>query len=375
MRAIAYCTPGELRLESRNLNEITRQLPGARAPGPRARLAPAPCSTARSSRSTATGARASVALQQRMHVASRAQARRLSKQTPVTYMIFDLLWLDGHSLMELPYAERRERLAALALDGEAWQTPEHVVGHGAAAAEGERRAAPRGHRRQAPGLPLRTRPARAAWIKIKTVGRQEFVIGGWLPGKGRRSAHDRRAAARRLRAGRDAPLRRSRRHRLQRGGARAPRRACWSRCGKTGSPFGAGERPPREAVFCEPRARRRGRVRGVDERRQPAPPLLQGPARGQAARARRPRGHAGAAAAARAAAEAPAELRDAEATALTIVSKSASSETALVDGRELKLSNSGKVLYPETGFTKRAADRLLRRDRTGPALAPSRQGR
>ena len=44
------------------------------------------------------------ALQRRMHVASRAQAQRLAASTPVTYMIFDLLWLDGHSLMELPYA-------------------------------------------------------------------------------------------------------------------------------------------------------------------------------------------------------------------------------------------------------------------------------
>ncbi len=33
----------------------------------------------------------------------------------MTYVIFDLLWLDGHSLMELPYSERRERLAELGL--------------------------------------------------------------------------------------------------------------------------------------------------------------------------------------------------------------------------------------------------------------------
>ncbi len=59
-----------------------------------------------------------------------------------------------------------------------------------------------------------------------------------------------------------------------------------------------------------------------------------------------------AAAAARAAAEGPSELRDAEAATLTIIAKSAASETALVGGRELKLTNSGKVLYPETGFTK-----------------------
>ena len=58
-----------------------------------------------------------------MHIASREHARRLAKQTPVTYMIFDLLWLDGHSLMELPYAERRARLAGLALDGEAGRRP------------------------------------------------------------------------------------------------------------------------------------------------------------------------------------------------------------------------------------------------------------
>ena len=25
-----------------------------------------------------------------------------------------------------------------------------------------------------------------AWLKVKNVGRQEFVIGGWLPGEGRR---------------------------------------------------------------------------------------------------------------------------------------------------------------------------------------------
>ncbi len=25
-----------------------------------------------------------------------------------------------------------------------------------------------------------------AWLKVKNIGRQEFVIGGWLPGEGRR---------------------------------------------------------------------------------------------------------------------------------------------------------------------------------------------
>src|ERR687889_439370 len=56
------------------------------------------------------------ALQRRMHLAAESAVRRLAKDAPVTYMIFDLLWLDGHSLMDLSYEERRARLAELDLN-------------------------------------------------------------------------------------------------------------------------------------------------------------------------------------------------------------------------------------------------------------------
>ena len=52
--------------------------------------------------------------------------------SPVRYVIFDLLWLDGHSLLELPYRERRARLEALDLTGEHWQVPPYHRGDGAA---------------------------------------------------------------------------------------------------------------------------------------------------------------------------------------------------------------------------------------------------
>jgi hypothetical protein len=58
VRAIAYSQPGELRLESRNLNDITDTYPELFR-GRRARLAHSECSTARSWPSTPTGARAS----------------------------------------------------------------------------------------------------------------------------------------------------------------------------------------------------------------------------------------------------------------------------------------------------------------------------
>ena len=71
------------------------------------------------------------ALQPRMHQRGEAAVRRLMRTTPVTYVVFDLLWLDGHSLMELPYAQRRERLAELGLEGDHWRILPLHVGDGA----------------------------------------------------------------------------------------------------------------------------------------------------------------------------------------------------------------------------------------------------
>ena len=53
------------------------------------------------------------ALQPRMHVADASQAKMLAGQNPVTYLVFDVLQLDGRPLLEEPYcgAARRARLA------------------------------------------------------------------------------------------------------------------------------------------------------------------------------------------------------------------------------------------------------------------------
>src|SRR5262249_16978528 len=116
----------------------------------------------------------------------KAQARRLARTVPVTYVIFDLLWLDGHSLMGLPYLERRKRLTALQLAGPTWQTPGHLTGDGSAVLEAS--AEPGLEGLVAKRLDSTYQPGRrtGTWVKVKNVSRQEFVIGGWLPGEGRR---------------------------------------------------------------------------------------------------------------------------------------------------------------------------------------------
>ena len=153
VRAIAYSRPGELRLESRNLKDITDSYPEL-ARLNRALSSHAAMLDGEIVAFDAEGRPSFGALQPRMHVGSRAQAKRLAESTPVTYVIFDLLWLDGHSLMGLPYTERRERLATLELHGEGWQTPEHLIGEGTALLEVTRGAGPRGDRREAPELDL-----------------------------------------------------------------------------------------------------------------------------------------------------------------------------------------------------------------------------
>ncbi len=126
-------------------------------------------------------------LQQRMHVADAAAARRLSATVPVVYVIFDLLHLDGRSLLGETYDARRELLDTLELDGASWQVSPVFSGPGADVLAASRTqglegvVAKRHTSRYEPGK------RSPAWRKIKHVRTQEVVVGGWRPGNGRRA--------------------------------------------------------------------------------------------------------------------------------------------------------------------------------------------
>jgi bifunctional non-homologous end joining protein LigD len=128
-------------------------------------------------------------LQRRMHVRDAASVRTLQQEIPVAFMIFDLLWLDGSLTTDLPYRERRRVLEALELRSMLWQTPPASAEDGAAALATSRELGLEGivaKRIDSPYEPGRRSPA---WRKVKHDLRQEFVIGGWSPGKGWRSGH------------------------------------------------------------------------------------------------------------------------------------------------------------------------------------------
>jgi DNA ligase D-like protein (predicted ligase) len=116
------------------------------------------------------------ALQQRM--AARAGRRR---GAAVTYLVFDLLWLDGRLLTGLPYVERRRLLEDLEVAGPAWQTVASFPGTGTALLAATREQGLEGvvaKRLQSPYLPgRRTRN----WLKTKHYQRETFLVGGFVP--------------------------------------------------------------------------------------------------------------------------------------------------------------------------------------------------
>jgi len=123
-------------------------------------------------------------LQRRMHV-TRPPAR-LVTDTPVIFAVFDLLWLDGVSLVERSQRERRALLEALGPLGGPWQTAPLLTSPPADLLEACREVGLEGFmakRLEAAYLPGKRS---AAWSKIKCGRRREFVVGGWSTGKGSR---------------------------------------------------------------------------------------------------------------------------------------------------------------------------------------------
>ena len=124
-------------------------------------------------------------LQPRMQAGTAAAVRRLAPEQPVVYMVFDVLWLAGHSTCDVPYTERRALLERLDLAGPWWQTPPTTIGGGEAVLATAEQLGLEGvvaKRLDSPYLPGRRADS---WRKVKPHLGQELVVGGWLPGAGR----------------------------------------------------------------------------------------------------------------------------------------------------------------------------------------------
>lgn len=121
-------------------------------------------------------------LASRIHVRDTRRAAALAATIPVTYVVFDLLRLDGHDLTSRPWHERRTLLESLDLGQRSprWQVPPvyddgHVLLQATAAQELEGVVAKRRTSKYYPG---RRSPD---WVKLAHRSTLSCAVAGWTP--------------------------------------------------------------------------------------------------------------------------------------------------------------------------------------------------
>jgi bifunctional non-homologous end joining protein LigD len=352
VRAIAYSTPGELRLQSRNLNDITARYPEVRrlnrALGTRTAILDGEIVAFEDGRPSFGR------LQRRMHLTDETQVRRLARAEPVSFQVFDLLYLDGRSLLDKPYEERRRLLESLELAGEAWQTPGNHRGDGAALLARTAELGLEGIVAKRLGSRYRPGARGGDWLKVKNALRQEFVIGGWLPQKGRTD----QLGALLVGHYEDGELRFA--GKVGTGFSRAEAADLVERMrpsARDDSPF-SDRQPQKGANFVEPDL-----VAEVEYGSMTRDGMLRHPSY---------KGLRADKTAAEVVLEQPEEPNP-PAFDVSSLDSGRSGVRVEVEGRELKLTNLDKVLYPEAGFAKRQVIDYYAR--IAPTLAPHLKGR
>lgn len=123
------------------------------------------------------------ALAERMHVGRADRAARLSRITPVTFLVFDVMRLDGRDLSPEPLWRRREILEELGLAGVAWQVPAtYEDGQMLWRATAEQRLEGIVSKRLASRYEFGVRSPH--WLKFPRRRRESYVVGGWRPETG-----------------------------------------------------------------------------------------------------------------------------------------------------------------------------------------------
>ena len=359
VRAVAFLENGRVRLQSRNLRDVSRHYPELTGPELagmasqfRARLAVLDGEIVSPD---AEGRPSFERLQQRMNTIP--DARRIA-QFPVVYYVFDLLYLAGYDLRRVPLEQRKQALARILLPTE--EAParlsDHHIGEGHALWEAACQKGLEGivgKRRQSFYVERRS----PEWQKVKATQELECVVGGYT--EPRRSRQHFGALV--LGVYRDGKL-------VHVGNAgsgftQASQREVWEKLkplGSEGNPF-AGRpttlEPPHwvrpelvaRVKFTEWTAEGKMRAPVVLEVRRAATPAVSvggEPAPGRVAPG-----------------EAPPSL----------FSGSQQVQRVSVDGRSFMIQNLGKLFFPQEGYTKR--DVVEYYDRIAGYLLPYMQDR
>lgn len=115
------------------------------------------------------------------------QGRDLGERPPIVCFVFDLLHLNGHACLGLTFEERRQLLGKLITKASPTLrlSPVYEVDPAALLAEARKKGL-EGLILKRAGSAYEPDRRSGAWLKIKNVNEQEFVIGGFTPPKNSR---------------------------------------------------------------------------------------------------------------------------------------------------------------------------------------------
>jgi bifunctional non-homologous end joining protein LigD len=181
VRGLCYWDGRRLTLESRNLLDITHRYPELQLLGKALGRRHSAILDGEILALDEMGRPSFARLQRRMHVEDPGAIARLRERVPVWYVLFDLLYLDGRSVMEEPLVERRGLLEELTVEGPSWQISPMEKGDGQAVLEAAKQQALEGVVAKRLDSTYRPGERSPAWRKLKVIAREEFVIGGWVP--------------------------------------------------------------------------------------------------------------------------------------------------------------------------------------------------
>jgi len=126
-------------------------------------------------------------LQSRINLQNKHDIERATKSLPVTFIAFDLLYLDGRSVIEQPIEKRKEMLESLVVPSRHLQVSPSIRAEGRSlSAEVEARHM-EGIVAKRLGSPYRPGKRTKEWLKIKVTHEADVVVGGWSRGEGTRA--------------------------------------------------------------------------------------------------------------------------------------------------------------------------------------------
>jgi bifunctional non-homologous end joining protein LigD len=128
-------------------------------------------------------------LQTRMNLTGPAEIERTATSVPVHFLLFDLMAVDGRSLIHRDYDDRRAQLARIFREtpNGRIQFPPAFSGDLSGAIETSRELGLEGIVAKNRASVYRAGQRGGSWIKIKHHRTQEVVVGGWTAGRGRRT--------------------------------------------------------------------------------------------------------------------------------------------------------------------------------------------